>query len=103
MLEQLSGLGIRASAVRELPGAGGPETPNGLANRQGPHEYMLGDRALWLASHHSFFPAAQRLGFRSSELAWALTCLGAVLLLDDVSGGRIALLQGMRRIEDLRG
>jgi PST family polysaccharide transporter len=99
---KLSGLGIRSSAVRQVAEANG----SGDFERLGQTVKVL-RHTCWITGFAGWIlmlSLAQPLSiwtFGSDEHAWALAILGAVLLLDNISGGQSALVQGVRRINDL--
>lgn len=99
---KLSGLGIRSSGVRQVAEAHG----SGDLHRLGRTVKVLRRTCIatgmagWLLMI-AFSRPLSKWVFESSERASALALLGAVLLIDSVSNGQTALLQGTRRIGDL--
>lgn len=102
LIGKFSGLGIRSSAVRQVAEVHGSADAELLGRT-----IKVLRRTCWitgLAGWLLTLALAQPLStwaFGSSERACALALLGAVLLLDSISGGQTAMLQGVRRIEDL--
>jgi len=99
---KLCGLGIRSSAVRQVAEANG----SGDLERLG-HTVKVLRCTCWITGIFGWLltlALAQPLSvwvFGNAERAISLGLLGAVLLLENVSGGQTALLQGVRRIKDL--
>ena len=98
----VSGLGVGSSAVREIVRAYGQSDPQEAART-----IIILRRVCWATG---FFGWMLAVVFRepislamsgSSEHAGAIAVLGATLLFGAVSGGQLALLQGLRRIGDL--
>jgi PST family polysaccharide transporter len=98
----VSGLGVGSSAVREIVRAYGQGDP-----REAARTVIILRRVCWATG---FFGWMLAVAFRepislamsgSSEHAGAIAVLGATLLFGAVSGGQLALLQGLRRIGDL--
>ncbi len=98
----VAGLGVSSSGVREVAEACASNDPQRIA---------ISSRILirlswitggigWLLTAALSYPLSQ-WAFGSHEHAWAVAILGASLLLTTVSGGQMALLQGMRRIGDM--
>jgi PST family polysaccharide transporter len=98
----VAGLGVSSSGVREVAEACASNDPQRIA---------ISSRILirlswitggigWLLTAALSYPLSQ-WAFGSHEHAWAVAILGASLLLTTVSGGQMALLQGMRRIGDI--
>jgi enterobacterial common antigen flippase len=102
LIGKFSGLGVRSSAVRQVA-----EVHGGVDSEHLGRTIKVLQRTCWitgLAGWLLTLVLAQPLStwaFGSSEHAWALALLGAVLLLDSISGGQTAMLQGARRIGDL--
>jgi PST family polysaccharide transporter len=98
----VSGLGVGPSSVREIVRAYGQGDPQEAART-----VIVLRRVCWAIG---FFGWVLAVVFRepislamsgSSEHAGAIAVLGAMLLFSAVSGGQLALLQGLRRIGDL--
>ena len=98
----VSGLGVGSSAVREIARAFGQGEPQEAART-----VIILRRVCWVTG---FFGWALAVLFReplsvamsgSAEHADAIAVLGAMLPFAAVSGGQLALLQGLRRIGDL--
>lgn len=97
-----SGLGIGSSGVREVAQAyGNQEAANAAVT------VRVLRRACWATGFLGWGLAAalakpiSKWVFGTPEHAFAITVLGATLLMGSVSGGQMAVLQGVRRIGDL--
>lgn len=99
---KLSGLGIRSSAVRQVAEADGSGDHQRLGLTVGALRYACWATGFfgWLLTLVLAKPLSVWM-FGNTERAVPVALLGAVLLLENVSGGQTALLQGVRRIEDL--
>ena len=98
----VSGLGVGSSAVREIVRAYGQGDPQEAART-----VIILRRVCWATGFFGWLlavvfrePISLAMG-GASEHAGAIAVLGATLLLSAVSGGQLALLQGLRRIGDL--
>lgn len=98
----VSGLGVSSSAVREIVRAHSQDDPQEVART-----VVILRRLCWATG---FLGWTLAVVFRepislaisgSSEHAGAIAVLGATLFFSAVSGGQLALLQGLRRIGDL--
>lgn len=102
LLSTVSGLGINSSGVREVANAHGHNDPAAYARTV---KTLL--RACWvtgLAGWAVTALLAEQIShwvFGSIEHELEIALLGSTLLLTSVSGGYMALIQGMRRIGDL--
>jgi PST family polysaccharide transporter len=102
MLETLAGLGIRYSGVREIAEADSSGNPEILAKT-----LKTLRRACWLTGILGWMLTASLAYplsiwvFNSPKYALALAILGCTIFFDSISGGQMALIQGMRRIGDL--
>lgn len=102
LIGRFSGFGIRSSAVRQVA-----EAHASLDSERLGRTIKVLQRTCWITGLSGWLltlALAQPLSawaLDSSERAWALAILGAVLFLDSISGGQTAVLQGTRRIEDL--
>ena len=98
----IAGLGIQSSAVREVAAAVG----KGDAQAIGRAVLTL-RRVCWLtglvgmAAMMAFSPMLSQLTFGSDQYRLDIAALGIVILLANISGGQMALIQGMRRIGDM--
>ncbi len=102
MVETLAGLGIRSSGVREIAEANSIGDPESLAKT-----LKTLRRACWLTGVLGWvltaalaYPLSVWV-FDSPKYAMALAILGCTLVFGSISGGQMALIQGMRRIGDL--
>jgi PST family polysaccharide transporter len=102
MVETLAGLGIRSSGVREIAEADSSGHPESLAKT-----LKTLRRACWLTGVLGWvltaalaYPLSVWV-FDSPKYAMALAILGCTLVFSSISGGQMALIQGMRRIGDL--
>jgi PST family polysaccharide transporter len=102
MIETLAGLGVRSSGVREIADANSSGDPESLART-----LKTLRRACWLTGILGWillaalaYPLSVWV-FDSPKYAVALTILGCTLVFSSVSGGQMALIQGVRRIGDL--
>lgn len=99
---KLCGMGIRSSAVRQVAEA----DSSGNLERLGRTVRVL-RFACWITGIFGWLltvALARPLSvwlFGNAERAVSVAVLGGVLLLENVSGGQTALLQGVRRIKDL--
>ncbi len=102
LMGSITGLGLQGSAVRAIAQAEGQEDPLAVARtvRMLRRLCWLTGLVGWLVSVALALPLS-RLMFESSEHALALAILGAMLLMNAISGGQSALLQGLRRIGDI--
>jgi antigen flippase len=101
-IETLAGLGIRSSGVREIADANSSGDPEILAKT-----LKTLRRACWLTGILGWvltaalaYPLSVWV-FDSPKYAAALAILGCTLVFSSISGGQMALIQGMRRIGDL--
>jgi antigen flippase len=102
LMGTVTGLGLQASAVRAIAQADGAADPLAVARtvRMLRRLCWLTGLLGWLASLTLALPLSQWM-FNSTAHAWALAAMGAILLMNAVSGGQSAMLQGMRRIGDI--
>lgn len=102
LMGTVTGLGLQSSAVRAIAQAHGAADPVAIARtvRMLRRLCWLTGLLGWLASLALAIPLS-RLMFESTSHAWALAALGAILLMNALSGGQSAMLQGMRRIGDI--
>lgn len=98
----IAGLGIQSSAVREVAAAvsKGDEQAIGRA-------VLTLRRTCWLTGLAGLLgialmaPLISQLTFGSKDYTFDIAALGLIVLMANISGGQIALIQGMRRIVDL--
>ena len=98
----LAGLGIQSSGVRDVAAAVG----KGDAQAIGRAVLTL-RRICWLtglvgmAAMMLLSPLLSQLTFGSAQYTYDIAALGIVILFGNLSGGQMALIQGMRRIGDM--
>ena len=102
MVGTVTGLGIGSSGVRQIAEAAGSGDEFRIARTI----FSLRRTALVLGIVGMFVAVAlsrplSRVTFGSDDHARAIALLGVTLLLGSISGGQVALIQGMRRIADL--
>ena len=96
------GLGIQSSAVREVAAAVGRGDEQAIGRA-----VLTLRRVCWLtglvgmAAMAVFSPMLSQLTFGSDKYRLDIAALGIVILLANISGGQLALIQGMRRIGDM--
>lgn len=102
LLGTATGLGITSSGVREVALACSKEDQEEAArivrilHRVCCCTGLIG----WLAAIALAQPLSELL-FNSDEHTWAIAILGSILLLNAISGGQKAIVQGQRRIGDI--
>jgi PST family polysaccharide transporter len=96
----VTGLGLQRSAVRAIASADGDPVAVARATRMLRRLCWATGVLGWVASVALAIPLS-RLMFQSSTHAWALAILGGTLLLGAINGGQLALLRGLRRIDDI--
>lgn len=98
----IAGLGIQSSAVREIVVATGKSDARSLGR-----VVLTVRRVCWLTglvgmlTMIMFSPLLSRLTFNSETYTLDIAALGIVIFLNNLSGWRLALLQGMRRISEM--
>jgi enterobacterial common antigen flippase len=98
----IAGLGIQSSAVREVAVAVGKNDDEAIGRavltlrRLSWFTGMIGMVAMMVLS-----PFLSQLTFASGEYTMDIAALGVIILLANISGGQMALIQGMRRIGDM--
>ena len=94
--------GINESGVREVAAAAGTGNAERVAATAKTLRRICWASGIfgWVLTAALAWPLA-KWTFGSPEHAWAIAILGCAVLLDLVSGGQRALLQGVRRIGDL--
>ena len=94
--------GINESGVREVAAAAGTGNAERIAATAKTLRRVCWASGIfgWVLTVALAWPLA-KWTFGSPEHAWAIAILGCAVLLDLVSGGQRALLQGVRRIGDL--
>lgn len=102
LLGTLAGLGISSSGVREVAEANGSGDTEKIARVVKTLRRVCWATGIlgWLLCAILSYPLSLWT-FGSSDRAWAIAILGAILLLGAISGGQNALLQGTRRIGDI--
>lgn len=102
MVGTLFSLGIQSSAVREVAAA----ISKGDERAVGRTICSL-QRVCWLTGLTGMLvmvwlsPKISQITLGSDEYVWDIAALGVVILLTNISGGQMALMQGMRRIADM--
>jgi antigen flippase len=102
LIGTLAGLGIQSSAVREIAAAVGKGDQDAIGRavltlrRICWLTGLLGMAAMMLSS-----PLLSQLTFGHRDYALDIAALGLVILFGNLSGGQLALIQGMRRIGDM--
>lgn len=98
----LAGLGIQSSAVREIAAAVGKQDKQAIGRA------VLSLRRVCLLTGLAGMLLTialsswiNRYTFGSGEYSFDIAALGAIVLLGNISGGQIALIQGARRIGDI--
>ena len=102
MVGTVAGLGVSSSGVREVAEACASNDPQRIAisSRILIRLSWLTGLIGWILTAALAYPLSQWT-FGSHEHAFAVAILGASLLLTTLSGGQMALIQGMRRIGDI--
>jgi PST family polysaccharide transporter len=102
VVQTFAQLGINQSGVREVAAAAGSKNEEKIAQT-----VKILRRVCWFTGIFGWILTAALAWplslwvFSSSDHVWALAILGSVVLLELVSGGQTALLQGVRRVGDL--
>jgi len=98
----LAGLGIQSSAVREIAAAVGKNDEQAIGRA-----VLTLRRICWLtglagmAAMMLLAPLLSQITFGHRDYALDIAALGVVILFGNLSGGQMALIQGMRRIGDM--
>lgn len=98
----VAGLGIQSSAVREVAIAVGKGDDQAIGR-----SVLTLRRVCWLTGLAGLVgmmllsPLISQLTFGSTEYVYDVAALGLIILLGNISGGQMALIQGMRRIGDM--
>lgn len=100
LIGAVTGLGLQRSSVRAIAGAHGDRVAVARATRMLRRLCWATGLLGWVASVALAIPLS-RMMFQSTAHAWALALLGATLLLGAINGGQLALLRGLRRIDDI--
>jgi PST family polysaccharide transporter len=102
MVGTIAGLGVSSSGVREVADACASDDPQRIAisSRILIRLSWITGLVGWILTAALSYPLSQWT-FGSHEHAFAIAILGASLLLTTLSGGQMALIQGMRRIGDI--
>ena len=102
LIGTLAGLGIQASGVRDVAAAVGKGDEQAIGRA-----VLTLRRICWLtglvgmAAMMLFSPLLSQLTFGSNQYTYDIAALGIIILFGNLSGGQLALIQGMRRIGDL--
>lgn len=102
LIGAITEFGLQSSSVRSIAYAQGHGDPEVVARtiRMLRRLCWATGGLGWLVSAALAIPLSNML-FGDTTHAWAYAVLGAVLLMNAVSGGQLALLQGLRRIGDI--
>lgn len=98
----IAGLGIQSSAVRDLAAAVGQGDQQAIGRA-----VLTLRRLCWLTGLAgmlmmiAFSPLLSQLTFNSKAYTLDIAALGVIILLNNIAGGQLVLLQGMRRINDM--
>lgn len=102
LIGTVAGLGIQSSAVRDIATAVGQGDEQAIGRA-----VLTLRRVCWLtglagmAVMMLFSPLLSRLTFSSDQYTLDIAALGIIILLANLAGGQLVLLQGMRRIGDM--
>ena len=102
LVSTISSLGIGNSAVRDIAKANKEENPQEISLT-----IFTLRRLVWISGLIGalFCLIAgswlSQLSFNSEEYAWSFRILGLMVLLNQISAGQMALLQGLRRLREL--
>lgn len=102
LIGTLFGLGIQSSAVREVAAAVGKNDDNAVGRA-----VLTLRRICWLTGLAGMTaamllsPLLSQLTFGSNQYTYDIAALGLMILFGNLSGGQMALINGMRRIGDL--
>jgi len=97
-----AGLGIQSSAVREIAKAVGMGDEHAIGR-----VVLTLRRVCWLTGFTgmitmmSLSPFLSQITFGTSKYTIDIAAIGIIILLNNVSGGQLALIHGMRRIGDM--
>lgn len=102
VMSAITGLGIQSSAVRDIAEAVAMNNENGIGR------IVLSLRRICritgcfgMVCMVLLSPLISQWTFGSVEYRWDIAALGVAILLANIQGGQIALIQGMRRMGDL--
>lgn len=102
IIGSVAGMGIQASAVREVAVAVGKGDDQAIGRA-----VLTLRRVCWLTglvgmlAMMAFSPLLSQLTFDSDAYTLDIAALGVIILFGNLAGGQLALLQGMRRIGDM--
>ena len=102
LIGTLAGLGIQSSAVREIAAAVGKGDEQAVGRA-----VLALRRVCWLtglvgmAAMMLLAPLLNQLTFGHRDYTLDIAALGVIILFGNLSGGQMALIQGMRRIGDM--
>jgi O-antigen/teichoic acid export membrane protein len=100
LVQSATGFGINFIAVRDIAEAAGTNDQKRISRA-----ILILRRWVWLTGLLGlvltlvFCKPLSRYAFGDDQYAWGIAVLSVVLLLNSVSGGQLALLQGLRRIK----
>ena len=102
LLGAVTSMGLSGSAVRAIARAEGQGDPLAAARAIRMLRRLCWATGVlgWVATAALAVPLSQGL-FKSNQHVWALALLGSSLLINSISSGQQALLQGLRRIGDV--
>lgn len=102
LIGTLAGLGIQSSAVRDIAAAVAKNDEQAIGRA-----VLALRRICWitglagLLTMAALSPLISQLTFGSDQYTLDIAALGLIILFANLSGGRMALIQGMRRIGDM--
>jgi enterobacterial common antigen flippase len=102
LIGTLAGLGIQSSGVRDIAAAVGKGDEQAIGRA-----VLTLRRICWLtglvgmAAMMLLSPLLSQLTFSSDQYTYDIAALGIIILFGNLSGGQMALIQGMRRIGDM--
>jgi len=100
LVQSVTGFGINFSAVRDIAEAAGTNDQKRISRA-----ILILRRWVWFTGLLGmvltlvFCKPLSQYAFGDDQYAWGIAVLSVVLLLNSVSGGQLALLQGLRRIK----
>jgi O-antigen/teichoic acid export membrane protein len=102
MLRSATGFGLNFSAVRDIAEAAGGNDPQRISRT-----ILILRRWVWFTGLLGmvctlvFCKPLSRYAFGDESYAWGVAILSMTLLMDELSGGQLALLQGLRQISTM--
>jgi PST family polysaccharide transporter len=102
LISTVAGLGVQSSAVREIALAVGKGDQQSIGRTmQTLRRISWVTGLVGMLTMIAFSPLFSRLTFNSGAYTMDIAALGIVILLVNLTGSQLALLQGMRRIGDM--